>query len=661
MGRSVAGLLTLAVLILPLFAAQPTGLVRVKVPDGTALLTRDHQIFLEVLPRRGEGLLALSRRLCGTEKATSAISAANGGQRSLKSGVKVRVPLAALAGPRQVSVLAALFPEDRADGAGWRHKVPRFKTVPPEPLVAVATWFAGSADHTRLLASYNERGDRPLGPGEVVMIPAEVLAEPFRLAVARGTIQPPVKLAASAPVRVETKPVAPAPAPTPVPQPELAIVMPDGGQEDPEAAAEPIRPEEPADADAAAEPAAILPAGQPAASPPGAKVRLEYGRDSQGEYAIYRLRAGEALYSSVVVRFTGRLLAADVNGLAEEIAQRSAIGDVTDIPIGYRVKIPLDLLLPEHLPVGHPRRAEWEARRAESDRFANRVEALGLAGVTVILDAGHGGRDVGASFHGVWESVHVYDIMLRVRQLLEQHTSARVLHTIQDGSRLRPEEKDVLAFSRGHRVLTTPPYAIEDGPTATNLRWYLANSLYRREVKDGLPAEKVVFLSIHADSLHPSLRGAMVYIPGAELRGGTAGRSGAIYEARREYSEQPKVSFSWQSRIKSEGLSRDLAEHVVAAFRGRSVAVHAEKPVREKIIRRRSQYVPAVLRYNEVPAKVLVEVCNLANEQDRRLLQTRAHRQRIAESIVEGLLTYYGFEAGDLDLRLAATAAPAGR
>ncbi|HEX4954401.1 MAG TPA: N-acetylmuramoyl-L-alanine amidase [Thermoanaerobaculia bacterium] len=631
-GRWVAALLAVAALALPLLAAQPTGLVRAKVADGTALLTRDHQIFLEVLPRRGEGLYALSRRLCGTEKAASTISAANGGQRSLKKGVKVRVPLAALEASRKVAVLAALFPEDRADGAGWRHKVRRFKTVPPEPLVAVANWFTGSAEHTRLLASYNERGDRPLAPGEVVMIPAEVLAEPFRQAVARGAVQPPEPAILKA-------------------EPALA-----------EAA--PVRPDEPVPLTAepaAQEAATAVPVGHPPPAGSETRVRLDYGRDSQGEYAIYRLRAGEALYSSVVVRFTGRLLAADVNALAEEIAQRSVIADVTDIPVGYRVKIPLDLLLPEHLPVGHPRRAEWEARRAESDRFANRVEALGLDGVTVILDAGHGGRDVGASFHGVWESIHVYDIMLRVRRLLGEHTSARVLHTTQDGSRLHPEEQEVLSFSRGHRVLTDPPYAIEDGPTATNLRWYLANSLYRREVKAGLPAEKVVFLSIHADSLHPSLRGAMVYIPGAELRGGTAGRSGPIFEARREYTEQPRVSFSWQSRIKSEGLSRDLAEHVIAAFRSRSVAVHAEKPVREKIIRRRSQYVPAVLRYNEVPAKVLVEVCNLANEADRRLLQTRAHRQRIAESIVEGLLTYYGYQAGNLDLRLAATAAPAGR
>jgi N-acetylmuramoyl-L-alanine amidase len=49
-----------------------------------------------------------------------------------------------------------------------------------------------------------------------------------------------------------------------------------------------------------------------------------------------------------------------------------------------------------------------------------------------------------------------------------------------------------------------------------------------------------------------------------------------------------------------------------------------------------------VLRYNQVPAKALLEVCNLANDEDRRLLQTRTFRQRVAEAIVRGLLAYYG-------------------
>ncbi|HYN21450.1 MAG TPA: hypothetical protein VE078_10860, partial [Thermoanaerobaculia bacterium] len=63
---------------------------------------------------------------------------------------------------------------------------------------------------------------------------------------------------------------------------------------------------------------------------------LTYGKDEEGEFAIYRLRPGEALYSSVVVRFTGRVHAQDVNQLAAEIAERSGVVDVTDIPIGYR-------------------------------------------------------------------------------------------------------------------------------------------------------------------------------------------------------------------------------------------------------------------------------------------------------------------------------------
>ena len=83
---------------------------------------------------------------------------------------------------------------------------------------------------------------------------------------------------------------------------------------------------------------------------------LVYAEDSGGEYALYRLQAGEALYSSVVVRFTGRVFAEDVNAVAAEIAARSRIADVTDIPIGYGVKIPLELVQPEFLPAGHPRR-----------------------------------------------------------------------------------------------------------------------------------------------------------------------------------------------------------------------------------------------------------------------------------------------------------------
>jgi N-acetylmuramoyl-L-alanine amidase len=80
---------------------------------------------------------------------------------------------------------------------------------------------------------------------------------------------------------------------------------------------------------------------------------------------------------------------------------------------------------------------------------------------------------------------------------------------------------------------------------------------------------------------------------------------------------------------------------VIGGFRGRHLAVHPYQPVRDRIFRGRRAWVPAVLRYNAIPAKLLLEVCNLANSEDRKLLTTRAFRQRTAEAVVDGLLRYF--------------------
>jgi N-acetylmuramoyl-L-alanine amidase len=382
----------------------------------------------------------------------------------------------------------------------------------------------------------------------------------------------------------------------------------------------------------------------PIAAPPAAAApapRLEYGEDGLGKFAIYRLRGGEALYSAVVVRFTGRVHAEDVNSVASEIALRSGIVDVTDIPIGYPVKIPLDLLEPQFLAPEDPRRLEWEVEQAIAERFTNEVEARGLEGVTVLLDPGHGGADVGASMAGVWESNYVYDVALRAKRILENRTRARVEMTSRDGEGFVIVDRDVLPYSRGHRVMTDPPYAIGDSRTGTHLRWYLANSRYRRAAAAG-GRDKIVFVSVHADSLHPSLRGASVYVPDVALTAGTFGKGGTVFEQRREYREQPRVSLSLEARQKSEGLSRDLAGKILDGFRARRLAVHPYQPVRDVIYRGRRAWVPAVLRYNEIPPRILLEVCNLANAEDRRLLQTRDFREKVAEAMVDGIRAFFG-------------------
>jgi hypothetical protein len=87
------------------------------------------------------------------------------------------------------------------------------------------------------------------------------------------------------------------------------------------------------------------------------------------------------------------------------------------------------------------------------------------------------------------------------------------------------------------------------------MRWYLSNAWYRKLVGEGFDPLKVVFTSIHADARHPSLSGAMVYVPGEEYRRGRYGSAGEVYTRYRE-AAGALVSFTRAERERSEGLSR---------------------------------------------------------------------------------------------------------
>jgi N-acetylmuramoyl-L-alanine amidase len=577
--RSAAALFALAVVV---FATPLAALTeRAKLPAGEAAALVDRkELYFEALPLRGEGLIAFCRRLTGSAADCARIAEVNGRPRRLLAGRRYRVPYPLLTTDRKLAVVRALFPGDRAEPAGWLHR------SRGEPLAKTALWFTGSESNAQALAEANRLSATSVRVGMELRVPDALLLAIFRVSA-------PAPPPGSVPPRVPAEPVVPPSLPAPAPPPATAE------------------------------------------SP------LQFGEDETGRFALYRLRGGEALYSAVVVRFTGRDHADDVNALAAEIAKRSGIADVTDISIGHPIKIPLDLLLPEHLPAGDPRRLEWEVEQRLAEQFRNPVKAKGLEGVTVILDAGHGGADVGASRADVWESLYVYDVVLRVRRALGERTRAQVLATTRDGAEFKLVERDKLPPSRGHTVLTTPPYPIGDATVGVHLRWYLANSLFRQHARNGA-SDRVVFVSIHADSLHPSLRGATVYIADASATVSGYGRSGPTFSSRKEYREQPRVTFSLRERQKSEGRSHDLAQKIIAGFREHTLAVHPFQPVRNRIFRGRRPWVPAVLRYNAVPAKMLLEICNLSNDEDRRLLQQSAFRETIAAAIVDGILRYFG-------------------
>jgi N-acetylmuramoyl-L-alanine amidase len=555
-----------------------------------------------VLPRSGEGWSKLAVRVTGSGGREPALRRANPGVKRPLRDVRIQVPWELLAPSLRVSAIRTLFPRDRRVTEGWEHVVTAPWGGEAETWWEMAQILAGAGDGYHALRQANPLLSLFPRKGDVVLVPAELLvAELRRLR--------PVGAAARRPL----------PAPEQAAAAGTARGKPAAGQ-----VADTRGPD-------AASPQSAGPA--PAAAAGSESGALEYGDG----VAIYRLRAGEALYSAVVVRFTGQLDAPDVNATAADLARGSGIADVTSIPVGYPVRIPYELLLPEYLPAGHPRRREWEKSREELAAIRRAIRTANLDGVHVILDAGHGGEDTGAIGKGAWEATYVYDVMERIKRVLERETKATVWATVRDlqvtGA---PPEIDVLPRSRSHRLLVQPPYDLSDSVTGVQLRWVLANAILARLQKQKVNPESVAFVSIHADSLHPAVRGLMVYVPSRSLRK-QRGPSPASIWACREAKEAGTPTFPAAFRSRSEALSEQLAGTVVAAARRYDIPVHKFKPVRNSVIRGGSAWVPAVLRYNRVPTSVLVELCNLNNEEDREQLLTWRFREKLAHAIAVGL------------------------
>jgi len=218
--------------------------------------------------------------------------------------------------------------------------------------------------------------------------------------------------------------------------------------------------------------------------------------------------------------------------------------------------------------------------------------------------------------------------------------------TLEDASTgCNPSSGDRLKANREGTLNTLPPFLPkEEGEAgiAVNLRWYLANSRYRSALRGGTSADRILFLSLHADARHPSLRGVMVYVPGARFRTGTYGFENSIYRRFKEVREEPLVSFSRRDRVRSEAISRRLASRIIESFRSQGLAVQPYEPVRDKVIRGRKTWLPAVLRGNIVPAKVLIEMVNMSNTQDASVLASAADRERMARALETSIREYFG-------------------
>lgn len=599
-----------------LAATTTTPIASARIEPGLrATLTRDYQVEVLVKPHAGDAWTRLARRVTGDASHWEELADFNQADETLTTDKEVRIPFKLLRPKLQREVMATLFPHDKTTADGWQHTVVGARGVEGESLWNIAEWFTGDGANYSLIRKANPSQGLSTRKGDVILVPRRLLTAAFG-----------------------------------------------GGSEEENAPTTAAEVRKSAD-DQAQRAAADENVPEAAAPPVGtAPPALTYDRSAAEPYAVYRLQKGEALYSSVAIRFTGRVYASDVGDVLDRIVKFNEIEDVSKIHVGHPIRIPMDLLLPEYLPQDDPERVAREATRREVQRAAKRTRAKGLAGVHVILDAGHGGRDVGTEHEDVWESSYVYDVACRLKRILEKQSGAKVSMTTKSKSNgFTVVEKNVLEDPRDHYVQTTPKYLLDDAIVGVNLRYYLANSIFRNAMKNGVAEEKVVFLSIHADSLHPSLRGAMAYVPGAEFVTGTYRKKGDIYLTRAEVRESPSITHTREDSLRAEGLSRDLAESVIGSFSRNGLKVHPFEPVRDNVIRSGREWVPAVIRHNLVPTRLLLEVCNLGNAKDRQLVKTKKYRQQVAEAVYQGLVDFYAGRAEEKSKPTTVRAAAASR
>ena len=492
----------------------------------------------------------------------------------------VAIPFSRLNMAARRAVLEAIFPEDRADGDGWWHKVAYKGEEGTETWWNVAEWFTGVGTNYHDLMNHprNANYAETLQLGQVVFIPAPLLMPSLRARCGGGdeTEAPPVF--------------------------------------DPDAH------------------------------------ELSYGSDRQGPYALYRLKKGEALYTAVVARFTDFRENADILKACEIIQKRSGIRNVHRMGAGQKILIPLEMLSDRYQPAGSERRREYESVQQEAQRLqATRVRAKELEGVVVILDPGHGGRDHGAAFpqYGLYEDEINYDIVCRIKELLETRTRAKVYVTVLDPKQgYTPTNTTRFRHDTDEILLTNPPYDNYDAKISANLRWYLVNHIYPKERAADVDDRKILFASIHCDARYnEKMRGAMVYVPGANHRRSSETPSGAVYARFEEARNNRAANSTPAEHRRDEALSRNFAETLLHALAANNppIKVHSMGDPIRNVIRQSGgrAYLPAVLRNNMVPTKVLVEAANLTNATDRERVADPRWRQWFAEAFVAAVIKHF--------------------
>ena len=161
----------------------------------------------------------------------------------------------------------------------------------------------------------------------------------------------------------------------------------------------------------------------------------------------------------------------------------------------------------------------------------------------------------------------------------------------------------------------------------------------------GTDKRNIIFTTVHCDALfNDRLRGAMVYIPGAPYRRDSERpKPYKSYERYAEVRQQREFRSTAAERRRDEALSRNFAITLLEELGKKRIRRHKEGDPIRNVIRQSGgvEYVPAVLRNNMIPTKVLVETANMTNHTDCTRLADPEWRQWFAEAYVNALKAYY--------------------
>jgi len=241
-------------------------------------------------------------------------------------------------------------------------------------------------------------------------------------------------------------------------------------------------------------------------------------------------------------------------------------------------------------------RAVPKAARVSSDGERSLVRALGLKINRVVIDPGHGGADEGTvGRRGLMEKELVLDVAKRLGKLIEERMRSEVIYT-----------------------------RVDDTFIPLQVRTELAN-----EKKADL------FLSIHANSSpHPKIGGIEVYYLNFTRS------ADALDVATRENASSEKSVYELRDLIQTITLHEKIEESKEFASKVQGTLQTFETKYNPAAKNRGVKKAPFVVLIGASMPSILAEVGFLSNAREEQLLKRPDHRQRLAESLYQGVARY---------------------